>query len=130
VTLIDTSAWIEYLRRTGSQANLRVRSLLDRQDPIATCDVVVLELLAGARSDVHHAELRALLNRAHHLAVRPLFDYEEAARIYLSCRREGVTPRSLTDCLVAAVALHTGTPLLHADSDFNRMAEIVGLEVA
>ena len=41
----------------------------------------------------------------------------------------GITPRSLTDCLVAAVATRTN-PLLHADADFDRMAPVIGLQLA
>ena len=32
-------------------------------------------------------------------------DYEQAAELYRTCRRQGETPRKLTDCLTAAVAI-------------------------
>ncbi|MGH8874289.1 MAG: type II toxin-antitoxin system VapC family toxin, partial [Acidimicrobiia bacterium] len=113
MVLIDSSAWIEYLRHTGSDTNLRVRELLAADDPVATTDVVVSEVLAGARNDAHWEQLQRLVYSARPLAVRPLFDYEEAALIYLACRRGGATPRRLTDCLIAAVAIRESMPLLH-----------------
>ncbi len=129
-TLIDTSAWIEYLRDTGSSICLRVDALIGDESPIATCDLVMLELLAGARTPGENRTLARLLNRCRLLPVRPLFDYEAAARIYQRCRHSGVTPRTLSDCLVAAVATRAEVPLLHADADFDRMAPVIGLQLA
>ena len=128
--LIDTSAWVEFLRDTGSSVCHRVDALIGDESPIATCDVVMLELLAGARTQAEGRMLARLLNRCRLLPVRPLFDYEGAARIYQRCRQLGITPRSLIDCLVAAVATGNETPLLHADADFERMAPVIGLQLA
>ncbi len=60
--LIDTSAWIEFLRETGSPACERVDHLLGGD--IATCHPVRMEVLAGARHETHLSELRGLLARA------------------------------------------------------------------
>ncbi len=97
---------------------------------MATCDIVMLELLAGARTRDESRTLGRLLNRCRLFPVRPLFDYEAAARIFQVCRRSGITPRSLSDCLVAAVAVRSEAPLLHADADFDRMAPVIGLQLA
>ena len=51
-TLVDTSAWVEFLRSTGSDVNVRVRSMIDVDERLATTDVVIMGLLCGAgRSD-------------------------------------------------------------------------------
>jgi predicted nucleic acid-binding protein len=71
-----------------------------------------------------------LLNRCRLFPVRPLFDYEAAARIYQRCRQSGITPRSLSDCLVATVAIGNDAQLLHAGADFDRMAPVIGLQLA
>lgn len=127
MALIDTSAWVEYLRRTGSPVNAGVRELLADPAGAFVTDVVVAEVLMGARDEAHAGQLRRMLNRCTFVPTRPLFDFEEAASIYRTCRGGGHTPRSLADCLVAAVAIDRGLPLLHADSDFERMAEHVPL---
>jgi predicted nucleic acid-binding protein len=129
VILADTSAWAEYLRATGSRANLRLRDLLDREE-IATTDVVLMELLAGARDDGHRNTLRRLLARCDFLTTDAPRDYEDAAELYRACRRGGETVRALTDCLIASVAIRTQTPLLHADADFERIARYSALEIA
>ena len=121
MALIDTSAWVEYLRATGSPVDRATETLL--HEDAFTTDVVVAELLMGARDELHARKLQALLNRCHFVPTRPLFDFEQAAAIYRTCRRGGFTPRSLADCLVAAVAIDRGLPLLAGDEDFSRIAE-------
>ena len=62
MSLIDTSAWIEYLRQTGSRTNFEVRRMLNNDAQI--CDVIRMEILAGARDQQHVAQLEKLLARA------------------------------------------------------------------
>ncbi|TSE00338.1 PIN domain nuclease [Skermania sp. ID1734] len=117
--LVDTSAWVEFLRDTGSPVCLRVDELLTAE--IATCHPVRMELLAGARNDRHLQDLRGLLARAALLATLPT-DYEDAAALYRACRRKGETVRKLIDCLIAAHAIRSDVPILHADADFDVLA--------
>jgi predicted nucleic acid-binding protein len=121
--LVDTSAWVEFLRATGSDTHLRLRDLLQRDETLATTELVVMEVLAGARDQTQLDRLRrAVLGRCQMLAGHGLADYEEAAAIYRHCRREGSTIRRLADCLIAAAAIRAGVPLLHADEDFEQIA--------
>lgn len=126
--LIDTSAWVEFLRATGSPANLAVRRLLQSDKPLMTCDPVTMELLAGGRSESHVADLRSLLARTTLIRTVPS-DWEDAARIYRAGRRQGVTVRKLVDCLIAAIALRAGEHVLHHDVDFDAIATVVPLIV-
>ena len=84
--LIDTSAWVEFLRDTGSVVCDRVEALLESD--IATCDVVRMEVLAGARDERHLRSLQRLLARAVVLPMGPA-DHDDAATLYRTCRREG-----------------------------------------
>lgn len=124
--LIDTSAWVEFLRATGSPACERVDALLDTR--VATCDPVRMEILAGARDDQHLGDLRRLLARASVLPTGP-GDYENAAVLYRTCRQGGATVRKLIDCLIAAVAIRANVPVLHADADFDTLARYTPVEV-
>ena len=117
--LIDTSAWVEFLRDTGSPACNRVEALL--AGDIATCDMVRMEVLAGARDDLHLRRLRGLLARAATLPTTPA-DYEQAAALYRLCRLRGDTVRKLPDCLIAAVAIRADAAVLHKDTDFDMLA--------
>lgn len=125
--LIDTSAWIEFLRDTGSAVCARVERELRRED-IAVCDAITMEVLAGARDDRHLADLRGLLARATALPTTAS-DYDAAASLYRSCRRAGRRPRALLDCLIAAVALRDDAAVLHFDRDFDVLASVSDLAV-
>lgn len=127
--LADTSAWVEFLRATGSDANLRLRALIEG-DQLATTDVVLMEVLAGARDDGHRDRLRALLARCEFVPVTGPRDYEDAADVYRACRQAGHTVRALTDCLIASVAMRAGVSVLHADRDFDAIARHAPLEIA
>lgn len=124
--LIDSSAWVEFLRDTGSHVCRRVDALLGEE--IATCDAVRMEILAGARDGDHLNQLRRLLARASSIPIVPI-DYDEAAALYRSCRRKGETVRKLIDCLIAAAAIRADVPVLHADSDFEVLARHTGLHL-
>ena len=127
--LADTSAWVEYLRGTGSLAHQRLRGLIESEAPLATTEVVHLELLAGASDAGHVTRLRRFLGRFELLPVQGLADYEAAADLYRRCRVRGETVRKLEDCLVAAVALRHGATLLHRDHDFEVIARHAPLRV-
>ena len=129
MTLVDTSAWVEYLRATGSTTHRAVRGILERDAPAHTTDVVVMEVLAGARDDEHLERLRRLLARCEHVPVEGLDDFEVAAELYRVCLSRGETVRALTDCLIAVVALRASLPVLHADRDFDVLARHTGLRV-
>ncbi len=124
--LLDTSAWVEFLRDTGSAVCRSVDLLLG--DEIVTCDPVRMEVLAGARDENQLNDLRRLLARASFVAAEPV-DYEEAAALYRTCRRGGDTVRRLIDCLIAAVAIRVDVAVLHADTDFDILARHTALRI-
>ena len=117
--LVDTSAWVEFLRDTGSPICTLVDEVL--ADEVAICDVVRMEVLAGARDESHLLNLRRLLARAATLPTQTT-DYDDAAALYRRCRRQGETVRKLMDCLIASIAIREGTPVLHSDADFDVLA--------
>ena len=124
--VVDTSAWVEFLRDTGSPACEEVDRLL--AGDIAICDAISMEVLAGARDERHLAQLRGLLARASVLPTTP-GSYDHAAALYRTCRRRGETVRKLIDCMIAAVAIESGASLLHADVDFLVLARHTALAV-
>lgn len=124
--LIETSAWIEYLRQTGSRTNIEVRRVLNNDAQI--CDVVRMEILAGARDQQHVTQLEKLLARTTVIKTEPV-DYDNAATIYRACRKLDVTIRTQIDCLIAAIAIRTNTKIIHHDSDFEAIAQVTKLKI-
>lgn len=125
--LVDSSAWIEYLRDTGGPVCSRVEELLRAAD-IATCHPIRMEVLAGARSEQHLSELRGLLAHASIVPTEPT-EYDAAAVLYRTCRRRGETVRKLIDCLIAACAISAQLSILHADQDFDALARHTDLQI-
>ena len=127
--LVDTSAWVEYDRATGSPVDQRLTDLISAGDDLAVTEPVVMEVTAGARSDDREADLRRLLLRFHLLRFDPVVDFDAAARIYRRCRQVGVTPRGLIDCMIASVAHRAQASLLAQDADLHRVAHVLGIEM-
>jgi len=126
VILIDTSGWVEFLRDTPNPVCRRVDDLL--AEGFVVCEPARMEVLAGARDERHLNNLRRLLARGTLITTEPT-DYEEAASLYRVCRRNGETVRKMIDCLIASIAIRSGSPLLHADSDFDVLARHTPLEI-
>jgi predicted nucleic acid-binding protein len=125
--LVDASAWVEYLRATGSAVHLHVREALAGSE-LLTTDPVVMEVLAGARDDREVDSLSALLARARAVPCVSA-DYLSAAELYRAAARQGTRVRNSLDCLIAAVALREDVPVLHADRDFETLALVSGLQL-
>jgi predicted nucleic acid-binding protein len=126
--LADTSAWVEYDRATGSAVDRRLTELVTTEQPQAVTEPVVMEVLAGARSDRREGDLRRLLLRFELLHFDHAADFDAAAHIYRLCRAAGITPRGLIDCMIAAVAWRRGATLLAHDVDLDRVAGVIGID--
>ena len=127
--LADTSAWVEYDRATGSEVEQRLTALIARDAPLAVTEPVVMEVLAGARTNRRESELRRLLLRFHLLHFDAIADLDGATRIYRRCRNAGITPRGMIDCMIGAVAWRRGAAVLACDADFARVAQVIGIEL-
>jgi predicted nucleic acid-binding protein len=121
VILVDTSVWLFDRRR------FRLTDVV-RHDQIAVCGTIIQEVLQGARGGTLRETQETLVHT--HLVdlPLPLNRFEYAAEIYRSLRVRGITIRSSNDCLIAASAILNRIELLHADRDFDYIAEITNLQ--
>ena len=122
--LVDTSVWIEVFRPRG----LRLDEVVDFDD-IVTCLPVIQEVLQG------FADERAYTIARDAMGSLPIVEsplrrelFEEAAGLYRTARRAGLTVRSGVDCLIAACAIRHGLPVVHNDRDFDLLARVSPLE--
>jgi len=127
VILVDSSAWVEYDRATGSAVDARLTALIASGGPVAVTEPIVMEVTAGARDDHSAERVRDLLLSFSFLAFDASADFDAASRIYRRCRRQGVTPRGMVDVLIAAVAWRHGAALLAQDADLGRIAQVMGI---
>jgi len=130
VILADSSAWIEYLRGTGSETNVRVRAHHETVGELALTEIVALELYAGVRNPAEEQRVRRIVQGVPLLPTNGIEDHEYAASLFRACRRQGETVRKLVDCLIAAVAIRNDVPVLHHDADFDVLARYTPLRVA
>ena len=124
--LLDTSAWIEILRRP---ARLKLEEVAEIDD-VATCLPVVQEVLQGFRDEAAFRTAReAMLSLP--IVEAPLRQevYDDAVDLYRTARRSGLTVRSGVDCLIAACALRNGLTVAHHDRDFAALARVSPLQV-
>lgn len=126
--LVDTSVWIEHLRRTHSGAHVELRELVrTRPAEVATCEPIVMELLAGPTDPFTVRRIEDQLGTLDDLPLDVTRDFRSAAALARAVRRSGHTIRSLTDCLIAAVALRHETVVWHCDEDYVRIAAVTDL---
>jgi predicted nucleic acid-binding protein len=124
VLLVDTSVWIEVFRPRG----LRLDEVVDFDD-IVTCLPVIQEVLQGFADERAYAIARDAMGSLP-IVESPLRRelFEEAAGLYRTARRAGLTVRSGVDCLIAACAIRHGLPVVHNDRDFDLLARGSPLE--
>ena len=121
MVLVDTSVWVEVFRK-GTR--LRLEDLVDL-DEVVTCLPVIQEVLQGFDDE------RAFLVAREAMHALPVVEspmppvvFDQAAGLYRSARRAGLTVRSGVDCLIAACALRNDLDVLHKDRDFDAIAKI------
>ncbi len=123
--IADTSAWVEFLRATGSRCDLRLRKAFRAEQTVWMPSVVLQELLQGARNPAQFTRLEAQLERLPGLdGLSPRDLARDAAMLYARCRWQGFTVRSPNDCVVAACAIAAGLPVLAQDHDFEAIARV------
>jgi predicted nucleic acid-binding protein len=96
---------------------------------LALTEVVMMELLTGARGDSEAAALRKRFGAFTVLPLDGLAGFEAAAALYRACRSAGETVRKITDCLVAVPVIRSGATLLQADRDFEVIARHTPLQL-
>ena len=125
--LADTSAWVEFLKGTGSGQARRMREAIAERE-VVVIDPILLEVMAGARHD-DVARTQRLLEAQHLEPLAPRLDWLDGATVYRELRQRGVTVRSPIDALIAAVAIRLDVGVLHRDRDFEAIARHTSLRV-
>jgi predicted nucleic acid-binding protein len=127
--LVDSSVWIAHLRDSSSEPVRRLRAIAD-EDEILVGDLILLEVLQGARGEAQADRIRRSMRR---FEVVPLLDETLAvcaARNYRILRRLGVTVRKTVDLIIGTFCIEHGHALLHDDRGFGPMVQHLGLRIA
>jgi len=131
VIVVDSSVWIANLRGTESEAVRKLREFVESEDDqIVVGDLILLEVLQGARDEAQAARVERNLRR---YPVVSMLDDKLAVRVahnYRSLRGRGITVCKTIDMIIGTFCIEGGHTLLHDDRDFGLMAQHLGLQVA
>jgi hypothetical protein len=125
VILVDTSVWVEVFRK---QRPLDLEALVAFDD-VVVCLPVVQEILQGIGDETRYRVARnALLSMP--IIESPMEEdlFVEAAELFRTARRAGLTVRSGADCLIAACAIRHDVTVLHNERDFTALATVSALK--
>jgi hypothetical protein len=128
VIAVDSSIWIAHFRNVESKTVRVLRSLFGETE-LLVGDIVLLEVLQGARDEAHAVRIARELNEFN---IVRMLDEEiavQAAQNYRALRGKGVTMRKTVDLIIGTFCIEHGHTLLHGDRDFEPMRTYLGLQV-
>lgn len=119
--LVDTSVWVEFLRRGSRGRAGPLDGLLERGD-VRTCGPVAAELVAGTAA----ARRGELWGRIRGLPWIELDadGWKQVGDAYAALRSLGKQV-PLTDCVIAVAAVSAAAALWTFDDDFTRVEEVL-----
>ncbi|HEX3574861.1 MAG TPA: PIN domain nuclease [Rhodopila sp.] len=126
--MVDSSVWIANLRNQRTPPVDLLLTLAGRE-PLIVGDLVMLEVLQGARDEVHAARIEHDLRR---YVLQPMLTEDiavQAARNYRAMRTSGITVRKTVVMIIGTFCIQRGHQLLHDDRDFDPMERLLGLSV-
>ena len=124
--VVDSSVWYSILDRRQNQATITFDAIPDKTR-ILVADIVLLEVLQGARDELHAARLERDLRI---FPMARLLDETiavQAALNYRTLRGLGWTIRSSADLIIATYCIAKRHHLLHDDRDFAPFEQHLGL---
>ena len=120
--LVDTSAWIEYIRGTGSDTALQVNEMIVSGEA-AWCDLAAVELWNGV-SERQQSKLIKLERLIVPLAINQSV-WLHARKLANAARSNGLTI-PVTDIVVAACAhIHQASIEHHRDEHFDMLSRLL-----
>ena len=124
--LVDTSVWVDHIRGRDRTHVRFLRDLLSNPLAVSIAPLIYMEILQGARDPASYDQLQSHFSGQRFVYFdQPLASHAAAARLYLDCRRRGVTVRSSLDCLIAQCAIESDLILFHHDRDFRNIGSVV-----
>ena len=128
MVLVDTSVLINYFKGNDTPGTRHLEGLME--GAFCITPIILQELLQGSRDEQEFTTLKAYLHtQLFCFPLDPVTTHENAAKIFISARKRGVTIRSSIDCLIAQIAIENKIPLLHDDRDFDAIAKISALKI-
>ncbi len=124
MVLIDSSIIINFIN--GNQYRDKITTLIS-QKKFCTTEIIIMEILQGTKEDGAFFKIKSFMESLPLIQIT-YDDYIEAANIYRTCRKKGITIRTSADCLIAAVAMNHNLELFSNDRDFDNIRKHFNLK--
>ena len=123
--LVDTSILIGYFKNSKGTPYDKMNYIIDSEIPYGICCYVYQELLQGSANDQEYKLLKDYLSTLPFYNLRyGKESFENAALMYMNCRKKGITIRSTVDLIIAEIAIENDLYLFHDDRDYANIAKI------
>ena len=126
--VVDSSVWIDYYNGRTTPQTMKLTTLLGVTE-LLVGDIILCEVLRGARSDAHSRAIGKDLAKFDCVSMLDPQLAVIAAANYRKLRGRGVTVRRTVDLVIGTCCLERKYELLHADRDFDAMETHLGLRV-
>ncbi len=124
--LVDTSVLIDFFKNENNEAIEKFNDILLRNIPYGINQFIYQELLQGCSSVKDFNNLKKYLDTQTFYELHNGNEsFANAAEIYFKCRKAGYTIRSTIDCLIVQTALENNIALLHNDSDYDYIKNVI-----
>jgi predicted nucleic acid-binding protein len=124
-SVIDTSAWVDFLR--GEPKAVARVDLLLADGAVAVTGPIRAEVLSGARSSAQYERLRNLFDGLVRVPDPPAL-WERVAEYRFALARSGFQAE-IVDLAIAVAVFASGLRLLTRDRDFQRIRTVVPIEL-
>jgi predicted nucleic acid-binding protein len=127
--VVDSSVWIDFFNGKVTPQTGKLLSLMGNE-PLLVGDLILCEILQGARTEAHARTLEEELRK---FEVVPMLNPElavTAAKNYRTLRGEGITIRKTIGLIIGTFCIAFKHALLHDDRDFGPMETHLGLKAA
>lgn len=127
--LIDSSVWINYIRGVKNpQTDFLHASILEGGIQICTCPTIIQEVLQGFRGDEAYQKFKKMFLQLDILLIPEPTASIQAADMFRTLRKKGLTVRKMNDCNIAQCAMAFDLELVHNDLDFQLIQKVFPLK--
>jgi len=119
--VVDSSTWVDFFNGASTPHVERLDAALQDEEDLAVLPIIVTEVLQGFRAEKSFRQAQRVLVALP--MIEPTVDcHVQAARLFRSLRKTGITVRGAIDCIIAQTCLDLSAELLSPDVDFEHIA--------
>lgn len=125
IYLIDSSAWIDYLR--GSELGKKVREILLEENEVYVISIIISEVVSKIKRDNGDVEIayRSIISNSKIAEITPKIS-KEAGLLHADMKNK-IKGFGLVDSLIISVAKKLNAKILTKDEHFKKFKEVVFL---